>query len=134
MKRIKSLLLLPALLLSASLLYAHAHLESSTPADGAVMKQAPAAFALAFSEEVQLLKLEIKGATGTIVSTGFMPVAEATKTFSIPLQGLAAGAYDVSWTIMGKDGHRVEGTMAFTLDPNATESAGAEHHGDHGQH
>lgn len=125
----------PALLLASSL-QAHTALEKATPADGAVMHQAPSALELGFTEEVQLLKLEITDAAGKAVSTSFKASADAHKTFSIPLSALAPSAYKASWTVLGKDGHRVEGSVGFTVDPNATETAGKadsheQHHGDH---
>jgi methionine-rich copper-binding protein CopC len=134
MKIVKRLLL-PLLLLASSLLHAHTELASATPADGAVLHAAPAAQQLAFTEEVQLLKLVVTDAAGKAVETGFQASATAQKAFTLALPALPPAAYKVSWTLLGKDGHRVEGSLGFTVDPNATETTGGaathEHHGNH---
>lgn len=123
--------LLPFLLLLASgLLRAHTHLEAATPADGAVVNAAPATLELAFGEDVQLLKVDVTNAAGAVQDIGFAATATAAKTFSVALPALAPSAYTVNWTILGADGHRVEGHFGFTVDPAATQAAGAaEHHG-----
>ena len=124
MKYLKNLRLLPVLLFSSALLQAHTGLESASPADGAVIKAAPAALELNFSGDVQLLKLELATAAGAAQQTGFEATATAAKTFSVPLPALTPAAYMVNWTVLGADGHRVEGNFGFTVDPAATEAAG----------
>jgi copper resistance protein C len=130
MKTLKTLLLLP-LLLASAWLHAHTGLETASPADGAVLKASPEALELTFSGDVQLLKLDVANAAGAAQETGFAAAATAAKTFSVTLPALAPAAYTVSWTVLGADGHRVEGNFGFTVDPAATESAGTagEHHG-----
>jgi methionine-rich copper-binding protein CopC len=128
MKCIK-LLLCSTLLLASSLLRAHTHLETAVPADGAVLKAAPSTLELSFGEDVQLLKLDVANAAGVPQPLSFVAGATATKTFSIAVSPLAPAAYTVNWTVLGADGHRVEGHYSFTIDPAATESTGgAEHH------
>jgi len=119
------------LLLASGLLRAHTHLEAAAPADGAVLNTAPATLDLTFGEDVQLLKLTVTDAAGAPQDLDFTPAAKAAKAFSIALPALAPSAYTVNWTVLGADGHRVEGEFAFALDPAAEESAGehAEHHG-----
>jgi len=133
MKIVKSLLLAHALCLFSSVLYAHTELKQAKPADGAVLNHAPAVLELAFSEPVQLLKLSVVDGTGVAVVTGFKAAADSKKTFSISLPALVPAVYKASWTIVGKDGHRVEAGLGFTVDPNAPESPGKapEHHEHH---
>lgn len=126
MKGFKSLLLIPALLLGTTL-YAHTALKEAMPADGAVVNKAPTALELTFTEDVQLLKLELTNADGAVQPLDFKASATAAKTFSIALPALAPAAYDATWTILGKDGHRVEGKLGFTLDPQAQETSGNAH-------
>ena len=134
MKITKSLLLAQALWLFSAALYAHTELKQARPADGAVLNHAPAALELVFSEPVQLLKLNVIDGKEAAVDTGFKAAADSKKTFTLSLPALAPAMYKASWTIVGKDGHRVEGKLSFTVDPNAAESAGkapADAHHDH---
>ncbi len=127
-------LLVPALWLVASMVQAHTELKSATPANGAVLNHAPVTLDLAFSEPVQLLKLNIADGSGAVVATGFKATADSQKVFAIALPAMAPAVYNASWTIVGKDGHRVEGKLGFTVDPNAVESAGkapVREHSDH---
>jgi methionine-rich copper-binding protein CopC len=75
-----------------------------------------------------LLKLDIADSAGTAQTTGFKASAESASIFSIPLPALAPAAYLVSWTVLGADGHRVEGKLGFTVDPDASESSGTASH------
>ena len=126
MKRMKVLLLLPALWLGSTQLYAHTALTETNPADGAVVKHAPAMLDLGFTEAVQLLKLDIADGAGVPLATGFEASAAPAKTFSIPLPALSPGSFTASWTVLGNDGHRVEGSLSFTVDPGAPEVAGPQ--------
>lgn len=125
MKSLKSSLVLPLLLLSSTL-FAHTKLIEANPVDGAVLTEAPATLDLTFSTEVQLLKLELANDAGA-VQTDFAPSASKSQTFSITLPPLEPAAYAVSWTILGADGHRVEGSMGFLVDATAHEPADAGH-------
>jgi methionine-rich copper-binding protein CopC len=124
MRSLKSFLVLPLLLLSSAL-FAHTKLVESSPVDGGVLVKAPAILDLTFSTDVQLLKLDIANAEGAAQLTDFVASADKSKTFSIALPELEPAAYAVTWTILGADGHRVEGSMGFRVDATAHEPADA---------
>ncbi|HTR01350.1 MAG TPA: copper resistance protein CopC [Candidatus Acidoferrum sp.] len=134
MKLTKTFGLLPALLLASSLLQAHTQVSKVVPGDGAVMHAAPATFELGFSEAVQLLKLVVTNAAGTVQPVDFKPVAKANKVFSIPLPPLVPTSYKVSWTILGEDGHKVEGHVGFEVNPEAGEVVGTVPASGHDHH
>lgn len=137
MKNSRTWLLLPILMLGSSLLQAHTALEKVEPQEAAVMHKSPAQLELGFTDPVQLLKLAVVNSAGVAVDTGFKPAAKSMKTFQIALPVLAPAAYKASWTVVGKDGHRVQGSVDFKVDPAAEESAGVppphehEHHEQH---
>lgn len=133
MKLLKSISLLGVSLFASTMVLAHAHLAASTPAQNSVVTEAPNAIELSFTEEVQLLKFAIAGSDGQAVATEFKPGVDAQKIFSVPLPMLEHDSYTVSWTILGDDGHRVEDNLSFTVDANASESAGksVETHSEH---
>lgn len=130
MKRAK-VWLCSLLLVTCGQVLAHTHLEKATPADGAVLKAAPSALELSFGESVQLLKVDVANAAGAMQDLGFKAGAATAKTFSVPLPALVPSTYTVNWTVLGADGHRVEGHFAFTVDPAAVEAAGHAEHHDH---
>lgn len=135
MKSAKLLLLVSFCAPAVSSVFAHTSLTSAVPADGAVMHEAPQALALGFTEDAQLLKLELVDAAGQTIDIAFTPSGDARKTFNVPLPALKAAGYKVNWTVLGKDGHKVEGSLQFTVDPNAEATPGAaQSHDAHGAH
>jgi copper resistance protein C len=122
MKFLKAIFL--ASWLAPTVLLAHTELTASTPANGAVINQAPKTLDLTFGEPVQLLKLAITDSSKSVVATTFTPTAATQVVFSVSLPLLKAGTYNVSWTALGDDGHRIENSFTFTVDAQAAESIG----------
>ena len=108
----------------ASPAQAHAFLETSYPADGAVVATAPATLRLGFSESVVLgaMRIEVVDAQGRQVApTGLRLQSEgAPEDIETPVQvvadlpTLARGVYRVSWeTLSSDDLHRTAGVLVF---------------------
>jgi copper transport protein len=118
-RRALRLLVLPLslalLLLSAGSASAHAQLESSRPADGVRLSQAPTAVVLTFSEQVQpvLADTEVVDGSLHVVST----VAGAHgRDVTIPLQaGLPRGVYIAQYRVISADSHPVSGAISFGI-------------------
>ena len=112
----KKILALTFLLLATtwSTAFAHTHIASSTPADGDVVTTPLQEMTLTFEGKLEA------GSTFTLKQDGQdVPVTTAvddailTGTTTEPL---ANGAYDLHWTIIGADGHIIEGDIAFKVD------------------
>lgn len=142
---IKTVSVLGMMLLVPVQSLAHVALVNSMPENGSTVNVAPGSIMLEFTEEVRLLKATVSAMGSEAVDIGFKPVAKAEKHFMVALPSLNQGDYLVSWTVMGSDGHRLEESFSFTIDPNAptTMEHSAEHgvahsdtgggsHGDHG--
>lgn len=107
------------LTLAAVLADAHAHLQSSVPANGSHIASLPANLVLTFSEPARLTVLWIQkdGADKQKVSTSTLPTATA-RELSVPLPRLAPGAYDITFRTLSADGHVALGELRFTLGPS----------------
>lgn len=88
-------------------------LAGSTPADGAVLAQAPRTLALTFAHPVVLQTVAITGPAGPVRATFRRPNA-ATASYSVALPTLSAGAYEARWTATGQ-GHSMEGVVRFSV-------------------
>ncbi len=135
MKLKKVFILSIAFCFAPTILLAHASLTEAKPNNGAVLNQPPASMDLSFTEEVQLLKFSISN-DGVDISTDFAPSATEQKTFVLALPPLGEGAYTVNWTLVGVDGHRIEGSLEFSVDVTAVENAGdtaSTSHAEHGR-
>ena len=102
------------LLLAASAVQAHAHLQAATPADHSVLSAAPTQLVLHFSEAARLTALAVAkaGEPAHKLALPDKPQAQIV----VPLPPLAPGDYVVSWRAVGADGHVVPGEIHFTLN------------------
>jgi len=102
------------LALAATAVWAHAHLKSAVPADGAVVGASPSAVVLSFSEPATLTACWIqKGAGPKQKITGL--ATTPAQQISVPVPKLEAGTYVLSWRVIGDDGHILPGKIHFTV-------------------
>ncbi|EWS81942.1 copC domain protein [Brachybacterium phenoliresistens] len=126
-----ALALLPVLLVmgAAAPAFAHDHLVSSDPEDGAQLEASPEAITLTFSADVMDVSPVVR-----IVDAQEQTVLEETPTIDGTTATLAldeplpAGDYTVQWRVVSSDGHPIEGTFAIAVQNDAateepTESA-----------
>jgi copper transport protein len=96
---------------------AHGALVSSDPAGGSSLERTPAAVTLRFSEQPdpRLSTVRVLDSGGRVVAGGpARPVAGRPQELRLPVAGLPAGGYTVSWRIISAvDGHRTEGVFGF---------------------
>ena len=99
---------------------AHAALESTNPAKGAVVSKATSQVSMIFGEEILVLKgknpnsVSVSDSKGKLVSTGLaivsgMKISEALKS------PIMAGKYTVKYRVVSADGHVVTGSYNFTV-------------------
>jgi copper resistance protein C len=95
--------------------WAHAKLQSSTPANHAQLTEAPKSLVLQFSEAAKLAVLKLTTGEKEI-SVPVDKNAKASESFTIGLPDLAAGKYLVQWTaVAADDGHMTKGSFDFTI-------------------
>lgn len=127
MRRIPVVFLLAvmALLTLAAPAWAHTELSATAPAADASLRDAPDAVTLTFTQEVdeRLATVTVRGPGGAIVSTG-QPQREGVM-LAQPVQGAAAGRYEVEWRAAAADGHILRGAYAFRVGGGGSEDAPA---------
>ena len=98
--------------------WAHTQLVASIPGDGQVVTPAPTALRLTFNEALEpaFSRVEITGADGQAVTAGKLRVAADDKHSAIvPVPAMPPGRYQISWSAMGRDGHRMKGEFSFSV-------------------
>lgn len=100
---------------------AHTALKQSTPGADAVVAVAPAKIDLVFTEPVRLVRLQVM-ASDHEMPTSFAPNTEAKAEFSFETPGMHPGTFTVNWAIVGADGHAINNSYRFTVDPAASAS------------
>lgn len=102
---------------AAAAAQAHAHLKQATPPDGSIVKAAPTAIVLRFSEAARLTAAWIQREGGRREKLHSLPEKPASQ-ISVALPPLMPGRYVLSWRVMGDDGHILPGQMHFTVSPS----------------
>jgi methionine-rich copper-binding protein CopC len=118
MTRSHCLVMLSALLLAPSPLWAHAYLVKSTPAQGAVLHHSPTKIQLWFSErlEPQYSSFNVTDASGKPVPTEKVEVSTGNpKHLSAPIKPLPPGRYLIKYRVLSVDGHIVQSQLLFTI-------------------
>ncbi|KJY31493.1 ABC transporter [Streptomyces sp. NRRL S-495] len=116
---------LALLLAGAGPAAAHAALQSTDPAQNAVLPTAPQAVTLTFSEAVSLSSdsVRVLDPTGRAVDSGSPTHADGKdNTARVGLgSGLANGTYTVAWRAVSEDSHPIGGAFTFSIGaPSAT--------------
>lgn len=119
MRRIAPFLLACTLLMVPALALGHTELAASDPADGSSVTDPPSEVVLTFEGEVgDGSSFEVTGPGDEPAGTGEVDLDVADRNV---LHGEITvdepGVYRVAWSVVGEDGHPVEGEVTFTYDP-----------------
>lgn len=118
MKRIL-LIFLAVLWLVPGVAMAHSKLENAVPAPDAAITVSPDRVELTFNTRIEKLSnFKILNAAGEVMDTDKTSVDGTTMSGTVQA-ALPNGIYTVKWTIIGADGHSVEGGYAFTVEAPA---------------
>lgn len=121
----KTLILLSALLVLPMTAHAHSVLESSTPAEGAVVAEPIEQVVLDFSAGIEQGSAMTMTMDGTAVDFSEVAVME-DQLVGAPAQELEDGSYVVEYDVLSEDGHPIQGSLAFELQANEEEEAAQE--------
>ncbi|MGH8884445.1 MAG: copper resistance protein CopC [Egibacteraceae bacterium] len=111
------------LALAAPSAWAHAQLETTTPADGETVQASPDQVVLRFSEGVSPppAAIRVLNANGQRVDAGDSGPAGDSSTLRVHLRGrLGTGTYVVAWRATSLDGHPVRGAFIFSVGDGAS--------------
>jgi copper transport protein len=128
MRRASIVVALAALAAPASA-FAHASVLATHPTYRERLEQAPREVSVRFDQGVKPLpgSIVVQNARGDVLS-GTARTGASPATITVPVRGLARGAYTVRWHAMSSDGHVVSGVWTFGVRvaaPPPTEAFGA---------
>jgi copper transport protein len=112
-----ALVLLVGLAPSAS---AHAQLESTDPASGAILNTAPDAIELSFSEHVTVDSVKVIDAAQHRVDTGKTTKPDGRTVRAALKPKLPDGGYVVAWRVVSADSHPIGGGFTFRVGSSST--------------
>jgi len=110
--------------------FAHATIVSTTPGDTSVVKSAPRAVTMKWSEAVDLGDHAVKllDARGKEIKTAparHGPGGPTTAVLTLPA-GLKDGTYVISWRVVSSDSHPVSGAFSFSIGSPSAVTFAAE--------
>ena len=108
-------MLATTLLLTVGAAQAHTHLESSMPADNAVLSSAPSELMLHFSEPTRLTSVTIQKEGAKDQQAISVLPKDASAAITVPIEPVGLGSYTVSWRAVGPDNHVMKGVLHFTV-------------------
>ena len=112
----KSALLLACLLaLAAVEAGAHSDIETSVPANGAVLDGAPAEIELAFDKPVRVTRIQLTVDQGAPVDLDLGEQVSFATRIRIPLADKGSGSYRIEWRGLADDGHAMRGELEFEV-------------------
>src|SRR3954451_18043381 len=109
---------LAAVLAVPAVALAHAELDSTDPAAGAVLEQSPTSISLTFSEsvEVGLGAVRLFDGSGNSVDIGAASDPGGQRSVvEVSVPRLADGSYVVDWRVVSADSHPIEGAFTFQV-------------------
>lgn len=110
-----------AVLATPALLFAHAHLVRSNPAEHASLTSVPTTLSLWFSEkpELKFTTVQLTDSSGGAIALGAVAAAESDG-ITVPIVGaMKPGRYTVTWRTAASDGHATSGKFDFSIAASA---------------
>ena len=107
-------------ILNSPVAHAHAALESTIPAKGAIVAKTTKMIVMRFAEDILILQgkkpnsILVTNSSGKKVSLGNVTIAGAKITTALKVP-LSPGKHTVKYRVVSADGHVVAGSYSFTV-------------------
>ena len=107
-------------ILNSPVAHAHAALESTIPAKGAIVAKTTKIIVMRFAEDILVLQgkkpnsILVTNSSGKKVSLGNVTIAGAKITTALKVP-LSPGKHTVKYRVVSADGHVVAGSYSFTV-------------------
>ena len=93
----------------------HSRMDTTTPADGAVLAEAPANVILEFAKPIRLTRVESGYSDETPVELDLGEQKQFANRFVVPLAIMGGGVYRIAWRGLARDGHVMQGVFSFQV-------------------
>ncbi len=100
----------------ASSVNAHSKVDTTTPSNQAVLAEVPTQIDLDFAKRIRLTKVEITHESDAAVPVDLDGQTSFERAFSLPLQNMGHGTYQIEWRGLGMDGHAMQGEFTFEVN------------------
>ncbi|MXY39041.1 MAG: copper resistance protein CopC [Rhodospirillaceae bacterium] len=111
----KPILLAGLLFLGATTAFAHSKLNTTEPADGAVLAQAPGRIVLSFAKRIRLTKVRMRHGDNAAVDLDLSGQKGFATRIAVPMPRGGSGLYRIEWRGLAADGHTMRGSFEFRV-------------------
>lgn len=101
--------------LTTTFAWGHSEIETSIPAEGAVLVEMPETVTLNFDEGIRITMAEVRLADAEPVPVELTGDGFETEV-ALPVEDAGPGVYQVEWRGLSTDGHAMQGTLSFTVE------------------
>ena len=112
----RNILLAGAVGLWATSAFAHSALDTTVPADGAILSKPPSEIVLEFKGNIRLTRVTFTYAGEQATDMDLGENTSFASDFTFPFEGMGIGEYVINFRGLGTDGHVLNGTFSFTLE------------------
>jgi methionine-rich copper-binding protein CopC len=95
---------------------AHSAMDETTPADEAVLAEAPSEIVMNFLHDIRLTKVRLTHADHSAVDLDLSAYKGMEIDFTVPMQSMGSGTYVIDWRGLGADGHAMTGSFNFVVE------------------
>ena len=96
--------------------FAHSRVDTTAPANGSVIAEAPSEISFNFADEIRLTRVQMVHQDLHSVPLDLGEQTSFEREFTLPLQGMGEGLYRIERRGLGVDGHVMQGEFTFTVD------------------
>lgn len=114
--KMKNILLAGMIGIWATSAMAHSPLDSTTPANEAIVAEAPSEIALDFKGNIRLTRMKMTYADNPSVNLDLSGHDGFISDYSVPMATMGSGIYVIEWRGLGDDGHALNGAFKFTVE------------------
>lgn len=95
---------------------AHSPLEATIPANEATIAEAPSEIVMDFKGDIRLTRVSVTNGDHPSVDLDLDGFDGFISDYTIPLQSMGSGVYQIEWRGLGADGHALNGSFSFTVE------------------
>lgn len=112
----KTLLLAGLIGFWATSVMAHSPLESTAPANDAIVVDVPSEVIFKFKNNIRLTRISMTHEDHPSVDLDLSAFSAFSADYAVPMDPMGAGIYVIDWRGLGADGHAVTGSFNFTVE------------------
>ena len=95
---------------------AHSPLDTTTPANEAIVTEMPTEVLMDFKGDIRLTRVAITHDDTQSMDIDLGDQTTFMQEFTLPMYDMGAGVYVVAWRGLGADGHALNGIFSFTVE------------------